>query len=343
MSKHYKMKDRLSFPGVIHMMKEFIEKIPKAELLVHIEGTLESPLLQKLAAQNKVILPAHFTFNNLASFQELYYSCIKVLVTENDFYELTLSYLEKAAAQNILHTEISFDPQAHLERGIAFETVINGLQRAIQEAKKKYAISATLILCFLRELSVEAAQEILLKALEFKDWIVAIGLDSLEMKSPPEKFSELFARAREYGFMTIAAAGETGPAEFIWQAMDTLKVSRINYALNCIDDIDLMSRLALTKIPVSVCPVSSVKLGLIQNMRQHPLKKMYDEGMCITINSDNPGYFKANLTDNYLLAQSTLRMDKNEIYEIVKNSFTASFLDHNKQEKFLYELDKFVK
>jgi adenine deaminase len=331
------------------MIKEFIQKIPKAELLIHIEGSLEPELMLALAKRNKVKLPFStpeeirnaYQFQDLKSFLEIYYAGMKVLLTEQDFYDLTYAYLEKAAAQNIRHTEISFDPQAHMERGVELQTVVTGMHRAALDAEKQFKISTHLIMCFMRELSVDDAQQILLKALEFKDWIVAIGLDSTEMNHPPEKFSEVFARAREYGFSTVAAAGENGPAEYIWQAIDMLKVSRIGYGVHCVDDADLMSRLAMIKIPISVCPISNVKLGIVKAMKQHPLKKMLSEGLCVTINSDDPAYFKAYANENYLVAQDALHFDKAEIYEMVRNSFLSSFLDHNQQAKYLAELEKF--
>jgi adenosine deaminase len=333
------------------MIKGFIETIPKAELLVHIEGTLEPEMLLSLAKKNNITLPystveqiqSAYLFNNLKAFLEVYYSGIKVLVTEQDFYDLTQAYLEKAVAQQIRHVEITFDPQAHIERGVELDTVINGIHRAAVDAEKQSALSVHLIMCFMRELSLKDSQAILQKVLPYKDWIVAIGLDSTEMHDSPNKFSELFAQAREYGFLTVASAGETSPPEYIWQAIDNLKVSRIGFGVRCVEDQDLMSRMAMTRIPISVSPIANVKLGLIKSMRQHPLKKMYDEGLCVTINSDNPAYFRAYLNDNFKSAQEALRFDKNEIYELARNSFLASFLDHNQQEKYLNELEKFLK
>lgn len=333
------------------MMREFIQSLPKAELLVHLEGTLEPEMLLNLAKRNKIKLPfttpeeiqKAYQFQNLKMFLEVYYAGIKVLMTENDFYDLTMAYLEKAAAQNVRHAEISFDPQAHLERGITFDTVIRGIYRAQQDAEKKFSISVHIIMCFMRELTTESAEAVLLKAVEYKDWIVAVGLDSSEMHNPPEKFTELFARAREYGFLTVASAGEAGPPEYIWQAIDKLKVSRVGYGIRCVEDYDLMSRMAMSKIPISVCPISNIKLGVIKMMRQHPLRKMFDEDLCVTINSDNPGYFRAYINENYSAVQEALHFDKNEIYEMAKNSFLASFLDYSKQEEYLKELEQFLK
>ncbi|MDR3478497.1 MAG: adenosine deaminase [Gammaproteobacteria bacterium] len=330
-------------------MKEFIQNMPKAELQVHIEGTLEPELLFELAKRNKVELPyatledakKAMPYQNLPSFLVSYYANLKVLLTEQDFYDLTLAYLEKAASQNIRHTEISFDAQAHLNRGISLSTVMVGMHRAMQDAEQKCKISSGLILCFMRDLSEDDAQKVLLEALEFKDWIMAIGLDSSEMNNPPEKFKNVFDRAREYGFLTVAAAGEVGPAEYIWQAIDVLHVSRIDYGIHCVEDPDLMSRLVMKKIPISVCPVSNVKLGIIKSMQKHPLKKMLEEGLCVTINSDDPAYFHAYLNENFLAAQAGLSFHKDEIYEMARNAFLSSFLDNDKKEKYLLELDHY--
>jgi adenosine deaminase len=331
------------------MMKEFIQNMPKAELQVHLEGTLEPELLFELAKRNKVEL-AYATveearkaipYQNLPSFLINYYANLKVLLTEQDFYDLTWAYLEKAASQHIRHAEISFDAQAHLNRGINLTTVMTGIHRAMQDAEQKLKITAGLILCFMRDLSEDDAQEVLLQALEFKDWITAIGLDSSEMHNPPEKFKNVFDRAREYGFLTVAAAGETGPAEYIWQAIDVLHVSRIDYGINCVEDTDLMSRLAMKKIPISVCPVSNIKLGIIKSMQKHPLKKMLAEGLLVTISSDDPAYFRAYLNENFLAAQAGLNFHKDEIYEMVRNSFLASFLESDQKEKYLQELKEY--
>jgi adenine deaminase len=331
------------------MIKEFIEKIPKAELLVHIEGTLEPELRLQLAKRNNIKLPfasvdeikKSYQWQNLQEFLKIYYTGLEVLQTEQDFYDLTYAYLKKCAQQNVRHTEISFDPQAHLKRGIAFVTVVTGIFRATQAAQKEFNLSSQLIMCILRDMSAEDARQILLKGYEFKDWIVAIGLDSAEKNNPPDKFSEVFALAREYGFFVVAAAGEEGPPEYIWQALDDLQVSRIGYAVRCMEDADLVNRLIMTATPLSICPISNVKLGVVKSLRQHPLKRMLEQGLCVTINSDNPAYFNAYLTDNFLAASEALKFNKKQIYELVKNSFMASFLDHEKKLKLIQELDKY--
>jgi adenosine deaminase len=264
-----------------------------------------------------------------------------VLVTADDFYVLTLAYLRKAASQNVRHAEISFDAQAHLERGVKFETIITGMTRACLEAKKEWNISTNLIMCFLRNLSEDAAQRVLLQAVEFKDSITAVGLDSAEMNNPPEKFQAVFDLAREYGFYTVVSAGEEGPPEYIWQALDILKASRIGYAVRCVEDPDLMNRLTLTGTPLSICPVSNLKLKVVKSMQQHPLKKMLEQGLCVTISSDDPAYFGAYVNENFTAASAALKFRKADVYEMAKNSFMASFLESEKKEKLLKELDKF--
>lgn len=330
---------------------EFIKKIPKAELNIHIEGSLEPDLLLTLAQRNKIELPYKTPeevrkacqFKNLDTFLKIYYQDLQVLVHEQDFYDLTFTFLAKAANQNIRHVEISFDPQAHLARGVTFETVIQGIYRATQEGYKKFNLSSHLIMCFMRNLSEDAAKKVFQQALPFKDHIVAVGLDSSEIGNPPEKFKEVFAEAREQGFLTVAIAGEVGPPAYIWQAMDILKVSRIDHGVRCMEDPDLVTRLAATQIPLTICPVSNIKLGIFPSMRHHPLKKMYEEGLFVTVNSDDPSYFNADLNDNFMAANAALKLNKAIIYELVKNSFNASFLDYSLKQKYINELDKFYK
>jgi adenosine deaminase len=331
------------------MINEFIAKIPKAELLIHIEGSLEPALMLKLAKRNKIKLPyasieeiqKAYHFQNLQAFLDLYNTGMQVLVTADDFYELTSAYLQKAASENVRHAEISFDAQAHLLRGVSMETMITGMNRAFAEAKKDWNISAGLILCFLRNLSEAAAQKILLQAVEFKDSITAVGLDSAEMNNPPEKFQAVFDLAREYGFYTVVSAGEEGPPEYIWQALDILKASRIGYAVRCVEDPDLMNRLTLTGTPLTICPVSNVKLHVVKSMQQHPLKKMIEQGLFVTISSDDPAYFGAYVNENFLAASAALKFRKADVYEMAKNSFVASFLESDRKQQLLNELEKF--
>ena len=330
---------------------EFIRKIPKAELSVHIEGTLHPELLYDLAKRNRLDLPFRsleevynaYDFQGLEPFLKIYYTGLKVLQTEQDFYSLTIAYLEKAAAQNIRHTEFFFDPQAHLSRGIELDAVVNGIRIAQQEAQKKWNITSYMIMSFLRDLPEKSALDVLEKALPFKDWIVAIGLDSTEEGNPPKKFETVFAKAREHGFLTTAIAGEVGPPEYIRQAIDILKVSRIDHGVRCMEDPDLLTRLAATQIPINVCPVSNIELEIYPTMRAHPLKKMYDNGLFVTINSDDPAYFGADLNENFIRAAEALKLSKVMIYEIAKNSFNASFLESTIKEKYIAELDKFYK
>lgn len=330
---------------------EFIQKLPKAELNIHLEGTLTPEFIQDHAAKNKINFPQKsideirqsHQFSDLSSFLDIYYRSLVVLITEDDFYELTLAYLQKAVSQTIRHVEISFDPQAHLSRGIQFETFIKGIHRALEEGAKKFNISSYLIMCFNRTLSEEDAQKTFDLALPFKDWIVAVGLDSKELGNPPQKFANVFARARENGFLTVAIAGEFGPPEYILQAIDILKVSRIDHGVRCMEDLDLVTKLAATQIPLTVCPISNIKLGVYPNMRLHPLKKMYEEGLCVTVNADNPGYFDAYLNENFIALNAALKLNKIIIFELAKNSFTASFLEHDRKEKLLNELERFFK
>lgn len=331
------------------MINEFIQGIPKAELHIHIEGSLEPELLFQLAKKNKIKLPyasiedVHkaYQFQNLQSFLDIYYGGMKVLITEQDFYDLTWAYLQRAAKENIKHTEIFFDPQAHLDRGIAFETVVNGIHHALQEGEKQLHISSHLIMCFLRDLSVESAQSVLDQAIPFKDKIIAIGLDSAEKNNPPVKFKDVFDKARANGFLTVAHAGEEGPAEYIWEALDILKVSRIDHGVRCLEDPDLVAHLIASKTPLTVCPLSNVKLQVFKSMRQHPLKKMLLEGLCVTVNSDDPAYFGGYVNENFIAANAALKLTKAEIVELVKNSFMASFLEYEKKQALIKSVEQF--
>lgn len=327
------------------LIDEFIRLIPKAELNVHLEGCLTQELAKACAERNhlKLTLPEQYQFNNLQGFLQIYNTALQVLITEEDFFDLAMAYYTKAAQQNIRHAEISFDAQAHLARGIALQTIINGLTKAQQKAQQTLKISSLFILCFLRDLSEDAALKVFEQALQFKDHIVAIGLDSVEIDNPPEKFKNLFKQAQEQGFLTVAIAGETGPPEYIWQAIDILGVARIGHGVQCMQDPDLITRLSAKQIPIDVCPVSNVRLGLYTNLKQHPLKKMYEDGIFVTVNSDDPAYFNAYLNDNLIAANAALKLNKVIIYELTKNAFNASFLDYVHKEKLINELDMFYK
>jgi adenosine deaminase len=332
------------------MLETFIEGVPKAELHIHVEGSLEPDLMFELALRNGLRLPFKsvddvrkaYAFTDLQSFLQVYYQGIRVLVREMDFYELARAYLQKAHAQNIRHIEMFFDPQAHTSRGIAFETAISGIRRAMVNTQQQFGISSKLIMCFLRDLSEEAAMETLRQALPFKDWIIAVGLDSAEVGHPPEKFSRVFDKAREEGFLTVAHAGEEGPPEYIWQALERLKVSRIDHGVRCIEDPDLTARLAADGIPLTVCPLSNVKLRVFESVEKHNLKQLLDRGLRVTINSDDPAYFGGYITENFLAVQKTLGLDRNDICRMVRNSFQGAFLSPDQKQSLLDELDDFI-
>jgi adenosine deaminase len=331
-------------------MKDFIHRIPKAELHLHIEGTLEPEMMFTLAERNHIRLPYQtitqvrkaYEFTNLQSFLDIYYQGARVLLHEQDFYDLTWAYLKKAHDQNVRHAEIFFDPQSHTARGIPFETVIRGIQGALSAARQQLGLSSGLILCFLRHLSQKDALQTLQQALPFKDWIIAVGLDSSEAGQPPEKFVDVFDQARAAGFMAVAHAGEEGPASYIWGALDRLKVRRIDHGVHCIEDLELLKRLKSEQIPLTVCPLSNIKLRVFNSMADHNLKTLLGLGLCITLNSDDPAYFGGYIEENYLAAQEALGLSKREIYQLAKNSFEASFLSPEEKKKLFDELDAFM-
>lgn len=331
-------------------MKSFIKGLPKAELHIHIEGSLEPELMFELAARNNISLPfgsieevrKAYNFSDLQSFLDIYYAGAGVLIKEQDFYDMTWAYLKKAHAQNVRHTEIFFDPQTHTNRGVPFETVINGVHAALVDAEHELELSSKLIMCFLRHLSAAAAAETLEQALPFKDWIVAVGLDSAEVGHPPEKFTTVFDRARALGFRTVAHAGEEGPPEYIWQALDLLKVSRIDHGVRCVEDTRLVERLAAEQTPLTVCPLSNVKLRVFDSIEQHNLKELLGLGLCATVNSDDPAYFGGYMTENFLAVQQALGLDRDELQRLVRNSFEAAFLDQAERQRFIQELDSYV-
>jgi adenosine deaminase len=331
-------------------MEAFIHGIPKAELHIHIEGTLEPELMFEFAAKNGCSLSFEsvadirraYNFRDLQSFLDLYYQGAQVLLDEDDFYRLTWAYLLKAADQNVRHTEIFFDPQTHTQRGVKFETVVQGIQRALRDAESQLALSSKLILCFLRHLSVADAMKTLEEALEFKDWITAVGLDSSELRFPPEKFAPVFDRARQEGFKTVAHAGEEGPAEYIWQALSLLKVERIDHGIRCVEDAALVKYLVQQQIPLTVCPLSNIKLGVFDHMSQHNLIQMLKLGLCVTVNSDDPAYFGGYIEENFRALYEALGIDSQDIYKLARNAFRASFLDPAEKKQYLNELDEFV-
>lgn len=330
-------------------MKKFIQELPKAELHLHIEGTLEPEMMFELAQRNNINLPYEsvsqvreaYNFNDLQSFLDIYYQGSEVLQQERDFYDLTQAYLEKAANQNVRHAEIFFDPQSHTDRGISFETVYQGITRALEDGKTKLGISSHLILSFLRDLSADRAMATLEQALPYKDNIIAVGLDSAEQGNPPSKFQAVFDRAEAEGFLTVAHAGEEGPPEYIWEAINLLKVSRIDHGVRSMEDSNLLDYLIDKQIPLTVCPLSNVKLKVFDSMAKHNLKQLLNLGICATVNSDDPAYFGGYITENYQAAHSALDLNKQELYQLAKNSFQASFLSSEIKEKLVTELEDY--
>lgn len=315
-------------------MDDFISQLPKAELHLHIEGTLEPELALRLAEKNKLTFPyqsveqmqAAFDFTDLQSFLDLYYASISVVKTEEDFYELTLAYLKKAASQNVRHTEIFFDPQSHTDRGISFETVLNGITSALKQGQSEFGISSHLILSFLRHLSAESAMETLQQALPFREQLIGVGLDSSELGHPPSKFEAVFKAARQHGFRVVCHAGEEGPPEYITEALDLLHAERIDHGVRCMEDAALVARLAEEKIPLTVCPLSNIRLCVFESMSQHPLKRMLDAGLMVTVNSDDPPYFGGYVNENYSAVQQALDLSQDDLKTLAQNSIEASFL-----------------
>ncbi|MDV2996666.1 MAG: Adenine deaminase [Chroococcidiopsis sp. SAG 2025] len=331
-------------------MNSFFCQIPKAELHIHIEGSLEPEMMFALADRNNIQLPyksveeirAAYNFQNLQSFLDLYYAGMSVLQTEQDFYDLTWAYMQKASAQNVRHAEIFFDPQGHTSRGVSFETVHQGIYRALQKAQQELGISSYLILCFLRHLSAESAMEALEQALPYKKTIPAVGLDSSEVGNPPSKFQKVFDKAREEGFRTVAHAGEEGPPEYIWEAINLLGVSRIDHGVRCIEDPKLLEYLIEKQIPLTVCPLSNIKLCVFDSMAKHNIKQLLDMGLCVTVNSDDPSYFGGYVAENLQEIESALNLSRQDIYKLVKNSFQATFLSVEEKQTRIAELDEFM-
>ena len=331
-------------------METWIRELPKAELHIHIEGSLEPELMFAIAKRNNVTLPYNsveavrhaYQFSNLQSFLDIYYAGACVLLHEQDFYDMTWAYLQRCADQNVRHTEIFFDPQTHTDRGVPFSTVITGIHRALLDGKRQLGVSSKLILSFLRHLSAESAMETLEQALPFKDLLTGVGLDSSELGNPPEKFQPVFERAIEEGFLTVAHAGEEGPPEYIWRAVETLKVSRIDHGVRCLEDPQLVQYLAEQQIPLTVCPLSNVKLCVFDVMANHTLKKLLEAGLCVTINSDDPAYFGGYVAENFQEIRNALSLTPAEIHQLARNSFQASFLTPEEKRSFLDELDDYM-
>ena len=324
-------------------LSRYIRLIPKAELHLHIEGSLEPELMFAMAKKNGVKirynsieeLRAAYNFNNLQEFLNLYYAGADVLLTEEDFYDLTMAYLKKAHKDNVVHTEIFFDPQTHTVRGVKFDSVVNGIVRALEDGKKQMGISSHLIMCFLRHLDEKSAMEALDYALDHKDKIIGVGLDSSELGNPPRKFKNAFKRAQEEGFLTVAHAGEEGPAEYVWEAVDLLNVMRVDHGVRSIDDKKLVEELVKRQMPLTVCPLSNLKLKVVTDLKDHPLKKMLDKNLMVTINSDDPSYFGGYINQNYLEVAQALDLTKDDIFILAKNSFTSSFLSDTEKRKYM--------
>ncbi len=316
-------------------LDHFIEGLPKVELHLHIEGSLEPEMLFALAQRNKVEIPfatveavrAAYNFSNLQDFLDIYYQGMNVLRTEQDFYDLTWAYLTRVATQNVMHVEIFFDPQGHTARGIAFTTVLDGITRALADGQKKLGVSTRLIMCFLRHLSEEAAMETLAQAMPYQDRIAGVGLDSSEVGHPPSKFRNVFAQAKAAGFLIVAHAGEEGPPAYVHEALDVLKVDRIDHGNRALEDGALVDRLVREKMALTVCPLSNLKLCVVKDLREHPLKKMLALGLRATINSDDPAYFGGYMNENYKAVTAALGLMQEDLVTLTQNSIEASFLD----------------
>lgn len=333
----------------IQSKHELIYGIPKAELHVHIEGTLEPELLFEIAARNAVKLKYNsveelrkaYHFNNLQEFLDIYYAGANVLLYEQDFFDLTMAYLLRMKEEQVVHAEIFFDPQTHTSRGVSFDTVITGIRRAAEEARQEWGMSTILIMCFLRHLSEESAQQTMDQALPYKEYIPAVGLDSSERGHPPAKFERVFARAIEEGFITVAHAGEEGPAAYVRDALDLLRISRIDHGIRSLEDPALVTELVRRQIALTLCPLSNQKLQVTPDLRNYPLRKMLDNGMLVMLNSDDPAYFGGYVIDNFLALDEALDLTSEEIHLLARNSFVASFLSEKQQSDYLNHVDQF--
>ncbi|MEU4118389.1 adenosine deaminase [Kitasatospora sp. NPDC028055] len=324
--------------------------LPKAELHLHIEGTLEPELAFALAARNSVDLPyadtedlrKAYSFSDLQSFLDLYYALMAVLRTEQDFADLADAYLARAAEQGVRHAEIFFDPQAHTARGVPLGVVVDGLTRALSRSEQRYGISTQLIMCFLRDESADSALETFEAARPYFDRIAGIGLDSAEVGNPPAKFREVYRRASEAGLRRVAHAGEEGPASYITEALDVLGVERIDHGLRCLEDGELVARLAREQIPLTLCPLSNVRLRCIDTLADHPLREMLDAGLLVTVNSDDPAYFGGYVEDNFRAVRQALALDQETLRRLAANSFRASFIDDRRRAELLAEVERFT-
>ena len=325
---------------------EFIKKTPKAELHLHIEGTLEPDHMFVLAKRNNIQIPftninevkSAYNFSSLESFLKIFYQGSKVLVKEQDFFDLTWAYTLKCKENNVVHAEIFFDPQTHVNRGIDFDTIINGIYKALQKANKEFGLTFKIIMCFLRHLDEESGFEMLDQASAHKEKIVGVGLDSSEIGNPPSKFKKLFEKAIEKGFLTVAHAGEEGPPEYIWEALDLLKVKRIDHGVQCLKDKKLIEKLRNNQTPLTVCPLSNIKLQVFKKLEEHNLKKMLDQKLMVMINSDDPAYFGGYINKNLIECQTALNLSLNEVKTLLINSFKSSFLREEKKREWISKI-----
>lgn len=331
-------------------MKDFIQGLPKAELHLHIEGSFEPELMFEIAQRNNINIRFNsveevkeaYNFSNLQDFLDIYYEGMNVLTTEQDYYDLTWAYLTKVHSENVVHTEIMFDPQGHTDRGIEFDTVINGIWRAMKDAESKLGMTSLLIMSFLRHLDEESAMKTLEDGLRHKDKIAAVGLDSSELGNPPTKFKNAFAKAREAGFKLVAHAGEEGPAEYVWEALNDLYVDRVDHGNRSLDDEKLVEELVNRKMGLTVCPLSNLKLCVVDDLKDHPLKTMLNKGLKASINSDDPAYFGGHMINNYTAMAQALDLSKDELAEFAKISFETSFLPEEEKQKKISEIESYL-
>ncbi len=332
-------------------MKSFIAGLPKAELHLHIEGTFEPELMFELAERNQITLPYEsvealrkaYDFSQLQDFLDIYYQGMNVLRTEQDFYDLTWAYLQKVSKQTVRHVEIFFDPQGHVDRGISFETALNGIYSALVQSQKEFDISFGIIMCFLRHLDESDAFKTLDSALAHKDKIIGVGLDSSEAGNPPSKFERVFAKARAEGFHVVAHAGEEGPPEYIVESLDLLKVERIDHGNTSMQDPALVARLVKEQIPLTVCPLSNTKLCVVDDMKNHPLPEMLKAGLKVTLNSDDPAYFGGYLNENYEAVSDIISNDKETLAQLARNSFSSAFISKVEKQRLINEVDNYLK
>ena len=329
---------------------KWLNGLPKIELHLHIEGTLEPELLFKLAKRNSIQLPFNsvnevkkaYQFSNLQDFLDIYYQGAEVLLHKQDFYDLTWAYLLMCSQQNVMHVEPFFDPQTHTVRGVAFETIVSGIAEALADGKAKLGITSRLIMCFLRHLSEESAIETLKSSEQFTDVIYGVGLDSAEMGNPPEKFINVFRKAKGMGYKLVAHAGEEGPASYIWSSLDVLNVQRIDHGIRAIDDPDLMLRLIESQMPLTICPLSNVKLRVFDTMASHTILDMLDLGVCVTVNSDDPSYFGGYMTENFLALYDSLELSRDQAIRLINNSIDASFAEGSRKKELSNLLQRYI-